>query len=194
MMDMEDHQRCPPMFMRNDKHSMCTKWTNEVIDYITHYKELKNIVITYRINHWLYGEHRNNYPNLPNEVSEDERKKIWDSYINTANHFAKAGKKVYLVLQPPEVYARVEKIVLTNNKNSKNLVGIPLHWWNKRTAYLKEGISKLDKAINVIDPSKSLCDLENCYLVKNNRLLYFDQDHLSLNGANLIADEILKLN
>ena len=44
----------------------------------------------------------------------------------------------------------------------------------------------------LIDPKQFLCNETDCFIVNNNKLLYYDDDHLSLNGTNLLAKIILK--
>jgi hypothetical protein len=44
----------------------------------------------------------------------------------------------------------------------------------------------------LIDPQKIFCDDNVCYAVKNGTPLYFDNNHMSLVGAGLVASDILE--
>jgi hypothetical protein len=43
----------------------------------------------------------------------------------------------------------------------------------------------------VIDPADDFCDARDCYVVKANKALFFDDNHMSIEGGRLIAGRIL---
>ncbi|MCX8086356.1 MAG: SGNH hydrolase domain-containing protein [Rhodocyclaceae bacterium] len=43
----------------------------------------------------------------------------------------------------------------------------------------------------LVDGVKPFCDEEWCWAMKDGKLLYYDDDHVLLEGARLIAREIL---
>ena len=49
-----------------------------------------------------------------------------------------------------------------------------------------------DKIQKIVRPDTILCDESHCPLTLNGRFLYFDQDHLSTNGARLLAPLVTK--
>ena len=48
-------------------------------------------------------------------------------------------------------------------------------------------------SIMVFDSAEQLCDQQWCWTIKNEKMMYRDDDHLSLDGAKLQARELLKL-
>jgi hypothetical protein len=44
----------------------------------------------------------------------------------------------------------------------------------------------------VVDPASLLCDDLKCMASRNGVSYYFDDDHLSLDGARLVAAEVLR--
>ena len=40
--------------------------------------------------------------------------------------------------------------------------------------------------LRIIDSTRALCDAKNCYAVKQNIALYFDGNHLSVSGADMM--------
>ncbi len=71
--------------------------------------------------------------------------------------------------------------------------GVSYTWWSERSKFVKERISQIPKNVLVIDPEHFLCDKLNCFAAKNGITYYFDDNHLSLEGADLIAKEIVRL-
>ena len=47
--------------------------------------------------------------------------------------------------------------------------------------------------VEVFDLADLLCDLDNCYGMKDGQILYRDAGHLSENGSNLIAPSLHEL-
>lgn len=52
-------------------------------------------------------------------------------------------------------------------------------------------LSKANGAISV-DPVKSLCAGQTCPYAQRGRLLYFDDNHLTMSGARRVADTIMR--
>ncbi|GIV30241.1 MAG: hypothetical protein KatS3mg028_1307 [Bacteroidia bacterium] len=46
--------------------------------------------------------------------------------------------------------------------------------------------------VHVINPEKIFCDNQYCYIIKNNTLLYYDDDHISENGSDFLGEFILR--
>ena len=65
----------------------------------------------------------------------------------------------------------------------------------KRKVYKKLVLSILKDYPNVkvLNTEDILCDNENCYGIKDGKILYRDSDHLSLEGGKLISKELIKL-
>ena len=61
--------------------------------------------------------------------------------------------------------------------------------WN---AGLKLKEYALNGKMSFIDPTESLCDKFSCWRFKDGKWLYFDDDHLSIYGANLFESDFLK--
>ena len=44
----------------------------------------------------------------------------------------------------------------------------------------------------VVDPAKAFCDQVFCYAARKDVSLYFDDDHLSIAGASIVAADVLR--
>lgn len=180
---------CGPQNGINDM-SNCAKWTKSATTYLINDSEIKNIVVSYRIASYLFGGHERVYPDLPSSSTEDQRQEIWTSLVNILRQFDAAGKNVFYVLQAPEVKAIIERQISQMDKKG-NAVSVPKSWWNNRIQYVTDRIGDLPQNVKVINPASQFCDQKYCYAIKDYQSLYFDDDHMSVTGATIVADMIL---
>ncbi len=50
-----------------------------------------------------------------------------------------------------------------------------------------------DSTIKIFDPADFLCDEESCAAYKDNKILYADDDHLSVSGSKLVSKELWQI-
>ncbi|HPQ08117.1 MAG TPA: acyltransferase family protein [Bacteroidia bacterium] len=58
-------------------------------------------------------------------------------------------------------------------------------------------IAKKYRNIHIIDPESVFCDYEKCYIIKNDTLMYYDDNHISVEGSYIlgryIVNEVMKV-
>jgi hypothetical protein len=182
---------CPPSYADQEVQSDCSTWTHAAMDSISRRKDIETVIVSYRINTYLFGGHEKTYPGMPMEVSETERKTVWDSYIKILQEFLAARKKVVLVLQAPELPDRMEALIYDPTAKDSFVQGPPRDWWTERTAFLRQHLREIPAGVTVVDPADLFCDATVCYAGQHSISYYFDDDHMSLAGAGVVADEIL---
>ena len=64
---------------------------------------------------------------------------------------------------------------------------------NKKYRDLVLSVLKDYSDVKIFDTSKYLCDEINCYGMKDGKILYRDQDHLSFEGGKFLSKELIKL-
>ena len=175
---------CKPSF--NDVSSDCYEWTRKTIDRLVNSENIKNVVISFRLTWYMYGESLNRYPVLPNENSDKEREVIWDDLIEIFDVLLKNNKNIYFVIQPPELPEYVEKMAFWNDKDGILIEGVSRSWWDQRNAFVYDRLNDLPKEIHIIDMVDEFCDPRLCYGNNSQGYFYFDDDHLSVYGASFI--------
>ena len=170
----------------------CRTWTEHAIDQIVDDPNIRNIVVIYRINLHLFGEHVPTYPHLPNSVSTESRAAIWNNYVEVLNRLNSSGKRVILVLQPPEVRKSLPNLVFQSRLSPSNIAGVSREWWALRSAYVTKRLKDIPQSVRVVDPTDIFCDEINCTAVRDGVSWYFDEDHLSLEGASKIVPRLLE--
>jgi hypothetical protein len=124
--------------------------------------------------------------------SEAERRAAWSSYLRILQALAASGKNVVLVLQAPELPDVMESLIYDPTAPATALPGLSRHWWGARNAYVRERLHEIPAGVVVVDPADSFCDATVCYAARGNVSYYFDDDHMSVAGAAVIAGEILR--
>lgn len=79
-----------------------------------------------------------------------------------------------------------------NKKFTTNLYAEP----KKLNNFLKQELNSIlnDKDFEIINPFDVFCDKKNsnkCLILKDNEFLYFDKEHLSVQGANILMERVL---
>ncbi|RPJ33407.1 MAG: acyltransferase, partial [Planctomycetaceae bacterium] len=182
---------CAPSYGKQRGPSDCSHWTDVAIKSILGDDKIDTIIVSYRINAYLFGGHEDSYPDLPIEVSETERGMVWASYINILQDLVTSGKKVVLVLQAPELPQRMEGLIYDPMSANANLPGLSRDWWTRRSAYVRQHLKEIPAGVMIVDPANSFCDETVCYAGQQDTSYYFDDDHMSVAGAGIVADEIL---
>ena len=182
---------CAPSYKKNYDESACLTWTTAARDSIINNDRIDTVVISYRINAYLFGWHEDIYPQIPMEISETQRRTVWDSYINIIRDFTAAGKRVVLVLQAPELPDTMESLIYGQASREAFIEGLSRDWWTKRTAFLRQHLRDIPAGVVIVDPADLFCDVAVCYAGQHSISYYYDDDHMSLAGAGVVADAIL---
>ena len=183
---------CGPRFGTGGSDA-CSLWTARSMDYLLTHDTIDTVVISYRITAYLTGKHEDIYPGLPNLVDAQTRAQVWQAYVATLQALVDHGKTVHLVLQAPEVPAHINQMIRLADPQAKTkLAGVSLPWWEARMGYARKHLAGIPKAVHIHDPAAMFCDQTTCYLTYGDKALYFDDDHISITGAALIADQIIQ--
>ena len=130
-----------------------------------------------------------------------DRSKIWEIGMRkTLDSALKNNKQVIFVIDNPNLKFD-PKQCLAGRPLSRNL-SIKQSCTILRSTYEKESKIYRDLVLSVLndypevkifDTSKYLCDDVSCYGMKDGKILYRDQDHLSFAGGKLLSKELIKL-
>lgn len=182
---------CEPNYGRADLTTPCANWTNESMEYLINDRNINTVVVSYRIHMYLFGNHEDVYPEMPNEVNGQERELVWRSYVGMLESLKKAGKDVILVLQAPELPMLVENLIADSGEHPSKIAGVDRSWWQKRTRYVANRLSEIPTGVKIIDPADIFCNKNSCFVSNSNFAYYFDDDHLSVVGAEYVAEKVL---
>ena len=162
-----------------EKSTVCQRWHDIVIKKLTSNSSIKTVILSYRNESYL------------------QEQKYRNSLIEISDDLISAGKKVVLVLQAPLPGAHIEKYLSYNLQTLPSTIrGISIENWNHTYRAANSLIEEISNDVIVVDPADYFCESNECLVVKDGKALYFDDDHMSVNGAKIIAKglvEILKI-
>ena len=174
----------PKKLVRIEKALICADWHDSVMNSILSNTDLDTVIVSYR-NEW--------------HINQD----LYSSALaQMLNDLGKFKKNVILVLQAPYIKQKdhAGKKLLINDYIRKyvflpnsNISYFQLKNWQKTYKYKKKLAPKLQKNIKIYDPANKFCDDAKCYIIREGMALYADSDHISVNGARLIAKDIINL-
>jgi peptidoglycan/LPS O-acetylase OafA/YrhL len=170
----------------------CSQWTQETVNYIAHHPDIRNVMVTHRLYAQLAGVHELTYPHLPNEFSPAQQEQRWNALLASLRHFTANGKNVILVLQVPELARPMDKLLFRAKDPRSDVVSVRRAWWDARSAWVKARLGEIPPGVRLVDPARTFCDAENCYAARNGVAYYMDDNHLSLKGAELLADQVFQ--
>ena len=180
---------CKPSL--SDVDSRCYVWINQTLERLVESKTIKNVVMSFRLTSYLYGESAGLYPTLPDNKTDREKELLWDEFLEIVRKISQSDKQVYFVVQAPELPRYIEELAFWDTSvSSERIKGATLDWWLKRNAFVFERLDDLPEEIVVIDPKNLFCDQTWCYANDSIGFFYFDDDHMSVYGSAKVMDEI----
>lgn len=188
---------CPPSILNESKTKGCRSWTSEALNYINSSQGIKNVVLTYRHSVYLFGENSNSFPILPEEPSEmygasnnNEARKIYlENFTAILESLLKHNKKVYVLYPIPEIGKDIKTYLKFLNKHSPS---ISVEYYNQRNNFIISYLDSLEwnKNLIKIKPSDTLCNQDRCFGILNNTAMYFDTNHLTVEGSRKIMNNV----
>lgn len=127
-------------------------------------------------------------------VSKSELREIyWVSFEKIVKRLLQAGTDVYLVYPVPELPVDIRKAVTPFSIfDEKPIVDLEhmttTAYFQDRNAFILKKLDMLPygEKLHAIKPAEILCSNGYCPAVKHGQALYFDDNHLSVEGAKLI--------
>jgi hypothetical protein len=146
---------------------------------LTSNSSIKTVILSYRNENYL------------------QEQKYRNSLIAISDDLISAGKKVVLVLQAPLPGAHIDKYLNYKLQTLPSTIrGMSIENWNHTYRAANSIIEEISNDVIVVNPTDYFCESNECLVVKDGKALYFDDDHMSVNGAKIIAKglvEILKI-
>lgn len=186
---------CQPPFVKGSQLA-CKEWVDQATDYLVNSSSIETVILSFRINSALHGDHRHDYPNFVDSTSIEYKQGVIGSLSQLVNTLKKSGKKVIYVTQAPELPFRIKDAIYHRTKANSfssgdlDFVGASQEWWNERNSYIKDEFFD-HNAIDIIDTQEVFCTDKYCLAGYNGISYYFDDNHISISGASLVADKII---
>lgn len=157
--------------------SVCFDWHTRVVENITRSNHIKYVVVSYRNDYCL------------------DNGAYTKALLGMINAFLASNKKVILVLQAPLPKKHIKDYLRTNYRASagvhEDVIGSTLVEWKTTYCNSVQLIEQLPPSVVLIDPADYFCNGTDCYVIRGNKALFFDDNHMSIEGGRLIATQIM---
>lgn len=165
---------CPHNFIvLGEEESICYRWHSNVIKEVVEDKGIETVVLSYANLGKLNGKYR-------------------ESLVDMTQYLLDSNKKVILLMQAPLAGLHIDKYLSSNvGALKQNVKGLSLTEWKAMYSGKEILIEELPKEVIILDPVNYFCQSDDCFVIKNGKALYFDDDHMSLNGASLLTQALL---
>jgi hypothetical protein len=149
-------------------------WHQKVVEELIKDETVKTVILSYRNEYYL------------DDLS------YRTSLTELAKKLINSGKKVLLVLQAPLAGKHIDKYISHAFGSSEdNVYGLSRADWDKIYSERGNLLNELPSEVSVIDPESLFCDKTDCLVIKDGKALYFDDHHMSIDGAAIVAEFIV---
>ena len=165
---------CKHNFGKIDEiESICQRWAENVVRNIVTETSLNTVIVSFRNEYYLH------------------EREYRESLVKMLDELVNAGKRVIYVLQAPLADAHIHKYINRAIANDlTEVAGLTKENWIDIYNGKDELLDKIPDDVEVVDPADILCRNGDCLVISDNKSIYFDDHHLSIFGAGLVAEKI----
>lgn len=180
-----------------DGETQCDGFIAEVLDFVAR-ERVETVVLHARWAWYVEGvrneETRARHLQLaPGEVSPEANARAFARMlVETVDRLHALGARVDIVTSVPEVGVDAPELVVRHVQSGRPVPTIAREAFELRQARAHSLIEETAgrTAARVVHLHPLLCDVQHCAIARNGRVLYHDDDHLSLEGAREIRQAL----
>lgn len=208
------HSACLPFFdvasHPKDQNDVCSAYMNKALQFVENSPTVRTVVLASR---WPLavlgsGYHEGNGPVYNNRqlalISNPEISdfgKVFEIGMrSTLAKLSNKNKEIIFVLSVPELgftpRSCLDSRPLRITSRIKNPCAVSREEFDKRNKQYRTialDVLKDFPSVKVADPMDLFCDNQFCWALKDGKMMYRDDDHLSKQGSLFMADKILSL-
>lgn len=159
---------------RRDAEEYCSVFFDDRLRYLLENQRVRNVILAFR---------------AENTGADSAR-----SMVALANHLFENGKNVVLILQAPTLERHINSYLKQAFFSEKGDISArSAAEWRQINSHVYTALQDLNPAVKVFDLAEYFCDTDECFAVLEGQAMYFDDDHMSVVGAQIVASEIVKL-
>ena len=184
---------CQPALTFRSNVPGCSAWIAESVDYLEHDANITNVVLAFRHSFHTFGDQLKRYPGVPDarpsflveQSSAAARNAYWQSFDTIVERLRAAGKTVYVLSPVPELPRSVERYMFKHGSLRQPQIGTSMVYYRERNRSALEHLAQLRDAgrVRYIDSQAAVCNPSECFAKLDDAWMYFDDNHLSVQGA-----------
>lgn len=188
---------CPPAMDFDTDVPGCTQWITRNVRWLETAETaetVETVVLVWRHSAYLFGKNSHSYPGLPDRPyrirtegdAAHKRETYWRSFASIAKRLADSGRRVIVVAPVPEIARDIGKYVLRRDSEQTAIPSVSRAYYNARNLWVLDRLAGLAGEVDVLYAADALCDAVTCYGAEGGTAFYFDDNHLSVAGAERV--------
>lgn len=199
---------CPPFYnleswLQSDE-DMCKGRMNLLLDYILKEPGIKTVVLSGAWARYTSGTEHGNERRandlrlklLTNPQNQDNLDIFGQAMEQTLKQLLGAGKEIIFVIDTPELGFDPKTCVdympmKLTSRVQKTPCAIAKTEFEKRSNIYRTKVAEIlykFPTVKLWDTSKSLCDDQYCWVIRDGKILFRDSEHLSLDGSHYLGE------
>ncbi|MEK9569381.1 MAG: acyltransferase family protein [Paracoccaceae bacterium] len=173
----------------------CSNWNDHTVSYLVSTKQIDVVIMSHRMAKHVRGDHLSSASVL-DQVSAKHGDKVLRQYEDTILTLVKAGKRVVIVKQAPELqrtFSEVLSSYLRFGYSRDLVISTDIKSWQARYEKIDKVLRNLPSQVIVVDPADILCEHDVCSSVIGGLPAYYDTHHMSLIGTDAVAKKIFEV-
>lgn len=199
---------CPPALTFETNVNGCANWITSAIDALEN-SPPATIILIYRHAFYLSGSNYRadiTYPALPDtphhiqssNTADANRSTYWSSFQTMVMRLLSARHNVIVVQPFPEISRPITSYLLRSEYDveTSSIISTSRAYYEARTADIREKLITLAEnrnSIELFDPVPVFCDAQYCYAMRDGIPLYFDDNHPSVMGTDIITENLISI-
>jgi peptidoglycan/LPS O-acetylase OafA/YrhL len=204
---------CLPFVSKQHLTNECNVQQKAAIDFLVKHNSIKTVYLSGYFSYLSAGGFK--YGNIDGlrearMLDNEQEQTFIENGINFIQKLKEAGKDIVLIKDIPDIIFRPTKCVHFKSdflsyirsrgkldQSSPNECVISKANYEVRNRPYKNALTKILNqfpTVRVFDPGNILCDKSSCYIIKNGIPLYWDSDHLTVEGSKIIIEKLIELN
>ena len=192
---------CLPFSSRTHQTDSCRRTVAQMVDYITHERSVSTVVLTGYWNYLMAGRFEKVHSDFRQAAPVDAAET--DVFLRTGHDLVTAllaaGTRVVLLLDAPNLNFNIQHCIYDPEWEGESPHVPPGCALNRRDFEARnlpydtvmQQFLAAHPGLRVFDPRSVLCDGDACHATLDGRPLYFDSDHLSALGADLVFEQMI---
>jgi peptidoglycan/LPS O-acetylase OafA/YrhL len=180
----------------------CKQSQNAIMEYVADHPEIKTIILAGRWAQWAEGSNysftdENPHFNFIDTLSQNKRMEssavlFERGFERTIMGLLDLNRNIVIINQVPEIGYNVELanfIAQRTGRDTNKLIALPIDKYYERNRNVFQVLNRISEKYNIqiVDPSKVLCNKSFCLTVIDKQALYEDDHHLSVFGSEYVA-------
>jgi peptidoglycan/LPS O-acetylase OafA/YrhL len=201
---------CPPLLgtatgKTPAERELCSRKIEQILNVVAGEKKIERVLFATRGPVYITGNgfgaagradtDQNVRPTIESEYTESSRDLYFNGLDRTVNYILKSNKKLDYFLENPEMGVLPKDCIGRPATFRRDRIKCEINFnvYHARMADYRSLVLRIKQkypSLKILDPEPLFCNTKVCNGIRDNKLLFADGDHLSVEGSKYIANRL----